>query len=139
MLHQHNNFLANNKARKARVVRIIRVFGDNMRSAGLPVNVACLGKQICHQRVLVGELNIDMTLPKPATATTHTIDLKTVDSRDSLAKVDKFNVAIQSLAGDAFHDDVNSLALLLSDEPGIATEEGQDLLTIDRIWNLAMG
>ncbi len=76
-----------------------------------------------------------MTLAQSTTAALSVV-FKAVNSRNSLAQVNKFDKAIKSFACDSLHDDVNGFILRLIDESGVATKEGEDFGTARTIWNL---
>ena len=128
MLDQHHNLLTTDKSTKSRVERIAVVGRNDLWSTILKDNVLGLREEVLHQRILTRKLNFNMTLAKTTTATTSLVCFKAIDSCDRLAEIDKLNIAVQSLACNALHNDMNCLTILLWNKSSIATEEGEDLL-----------
>jgi hypothetical protein len=136
MLNQHDQFLSADETLKTGIILIIWISRDDLGASILPTNVLSLWEQVCHQLVLTRKLNINVTLTQATASTASTILFKTVDSGNCLIEVGELNIAVESLAGNTFHDDVNWLVVRFGDNSGVATKECENLRTIDRIRNL---
>lgn len=137
MLDQHNQLLTTDETLEARVVAIIEVSRNDTRNRAIPLDVLSLWEQLVHQLLLAGQLDLDMALTETAPATASAVNLKTVDCSSCLAQVDELNVAVEGLASNALHDDMDRLMVALGSNASVAAKKSEDLRTIDAVWNLS--
>lgn len=136
MLDQHNQLLLAYKPLETRVVAIVWISWNDAWTTTLPSDILCLGKHILHKMLLARELNLNMALAQSTTTASSAIDLEAVDGINGLIETDKLDIAVKSLAGNTLHDDVDWLTIILTDDAGIATKEGKNLLTVNRVRDL---
>jgi hypothetical protein len=86
--------------------------------------------------LLARKLHFNVTMAQTARTPTSAVGFKAVDSGDGLIEVDELDIAVQGLACDTLHDDVDWLIIILSDNFSVTAEECEDLGAVDRIWNL---
>lgn len=121
MLNQHHQLLFAHETLETGVIRIIGILLNNPGCTLTPNNILSLREQVLHQLILAGKLDLNMALTKTTTTATGAVGFEAVNSSNGLVEVDEFNIAVQSLACDALHNDVDGLVFLLVNQAGITS------------------
>lgn len=138
MLYQHDQFLLANESLETGIILVARVsFVDDGQST-VPRDILGLRKQVLHQCFLARKLNFNMSLPKTTSTASGTVRLKTVDCSDGLVKRDEFDIAVQSLASDTLHNDMNWLMISFANDASVAAKESKDFGAINGVRNLQL-
>lgn len=89
-----------------------------------------------HELLLCGQLHLNMAMTETTSTAAVAVGIEAVNGFDGLTDVDELDEAGEGLARHTLHDDVDGLEVLLADDTGVATKEGEDLGTTDGVGNL---
>lgn len=134
MTNSSIDLLFGEEARKPSRVKV-SVLQSN-RNSSFPDKAFRTRKQLLQELILAAELHIDNSIAE-ARSTTSVKDVVDTDHRvlgilDSL----EFSVAVHGLGCRAFHDDMDSTALIFANQTSLTAKELYNFLLGNGVWDL---
>ena len=134
MLGQHRHLLFGDKTLEV-LPGLSRVDGLDARDRTIPKDPAGKREEVFHHVCLAGELHVDRAVTQPGRLAAGRRARVFLHGAHSIVHSQELDVNVMSLAGDALHDNVDRLLVIIQDLR-VPTQEGDDLGSLGGEWDL---